>query len=383
MNPSERGLSRRDFIVGGGTIVLAVVLARLLGRKLGWESAKTDLESERIQGELIKTEKLVEDEELVKLYIEKIQNNMPAEPDPTIVKSTAYNAMGYFGLDEAIRRRRIERISYDSPADQLCRGGICTYWANGDIAMVIKQLALEVNNNNALNWVAFLNFIAHDSYHLAVDSQDNREQVEEYGVLGKIKVGWGKRGFFANLEDYRGIIGEITNVKIKGNDGKSVLRINLLEEFFAEWARYRYVNHLKQFGLDKLNMQVRPELISGYPIFTQGVVDIDSKTLGSWQDYWGGSLNPVRVDNLHRQNKRRELLQGIGDRITALNRNSSSELLSEGNTAALGLIAFADFSDYKLSGHGILRGLLTSALNPDIIYDFGKMIADKKDRFVI
>lgn len=220
--------------------------------------------------------------------------------------------------------------------------------------------------NKPEKWIELLLILSRGAYQLAVESVDDRETVESYGVLGECKIIKDKRGFHRN-ENYQG---DVANLLFRPylEEDKIQYWVEAPEQFFADLGQIRYFKHLLSLGLDKNEIVKTYQNFAFFPFMQQGLIDIqNTEGVGGaepWQEWWGEALKFDRIDELHRESDRFELFYGIGERIVEKNNNRYSVELSAENTAALGMVAFSDFVDYQLTNHRILASLERKALSP-------------------
>jgi hypothetical protein len=300
-------------------------------------------------------------------------------PDPTMIRSTLFNAMKFFGMDDETSSRRSKNISVSSCSEE---NTSCSYLYSYDTSM---GLGVEINDG-VLNpedgpaaWGILLLGLSHEAYHLSVRKVDDRKSTEDYGVLGICESLKNKRGFFSRTEEY---LGEIDLINRKRYENTTEIgKFSLPEEFFAELGKIRYFAHLFSKGLKNSNLANDFKMRTGYPLFTQGLVDIlDTKGEDgsmSWKDWWGHALEFDHVDKLHRKNKRHALYKGVGERILFHNASTDMWDLKGPDIAALGVVAFADFVDYELSNRQVLKNLISFPLNPELIKNMARILHDR------
>lgn len=144
---------------------------------------------------------------------------------------------------------------------------------------------------------------------------------EDYGVLGEYEVVL-KRGFLRNF-------------LVPGSEDLTLDGL-VEEEFFAEWAAFRFLNRLKELGLEKM-----PFFPGGYPEFFQAIINLESPD-SDWPKLWQGAMDFSRVAKLHRESDLWSLRRGLGKVYSSY--IEPPVKLEEGNLAALGKLVFEAFS---------------------------------------
>jgi hypothetical protein len=334
-----------------------------------------------LAGERVVGGEIVEDSDLAYLYKEALDSGRPLEPDPTIIRSTLHNAMHFFGTRRHLAERRCQNVTLSNGHEGLmgCGGGAaCVYDTTDGLGVEITP-SLFVSGDVQFGWLDLLQALSHEAYHLSVKAVDDRPRVEDFGVLGKYNLIEDIRGFWRS-EDYQGQVGDLANRLVATGGGRPILT-SMAEEFFAEVGRERYLKHLMPLGLDESDSMSGVGYPTPYTFFRQGVIDVqDVQGVGgnlSWQDWWGGALDPEKVDRLHYHSDRTGLFEGLGERILYLNRNPRSVSLSRENTTALGLIAFNDFIDYDLSHHEILFSLTERPIDAEAVIAYANTLAGR------
>lgn len=373
-------LSRRDFLKWVG-VGVALGVGGEVFRGLLQEHNYTGEgnESYGLYGELLEGGEVVDETELVQMYLKKMVEEVPIYPDPTMIRSTIFNAMKFFGMDDETSSRRSKNISVSLCSEE---NTSCTHFYSYDTS---SGLGVEINDgaldpkDGPTAWKNLLLALSHEAYHLSVRKVDDRKSIEDYGVLGIYESVKNKRGFFSSSEECLGEIDLINRDHFE--NVTRAKRFSLPEEFFAELGMLRYFDHLLSKGLENSSLVDKTKMTVGYPIFVQGLVDIQD-TKGedgsmSWKDWWGRALEFDHVDKLHRKNKRHTLYKGVGERILYHNASTKMWGLKGPDIAALGVVAFADFADYELSNRQVLNNLISFPLNPELIKNMASILHDR------
>ncbi len=144
---------------------------------------------------------------------------------------------------------------------------------------------------------------------------------EDYGIVGRFKV-FSRRGFLRNLPPPKG-----ESLTVEGR---------VEEEFFAEWASYRFLGELEKVGLEK--KEVVP---MGYPEFLQAIVNLEHPD-SDWPKLWQGAMDFSRVAKLHWESDLWSFRRDLGKVYSSYIEPPLE--LEEGNLAALGKLVFEAFS---------------------------------------
>lgn len=334
-----------------------------------------------LAGEKVQGGEIVEDSALAGLYKEALESGRTLEPDPTIIRSTIHNTMLFFGTPRQRAEVRSQNVSLSNGDERLegCRGGAaCVYDTSDGLGVEITPRLFYVEDVR-WGWLALLQALAHEAYHLSVRRVDERPRIEDFGVLGKYNIFEDIRGFWRS-EEYQGEIGDLVNrVIVHGSGGSSPT--SMAEEFFAEVGKDRYFQHLSTLGLGDSEDIEGAKYSTPYPFFRQGIVDVqDTKGDGtnpSWQEWWGGALDFRLIDRLHYRSDRMPFFEGLGERIVEMNVNPKSKTLSRQDTAALGLVAYNDFFDYDLTNHELLSSLTENPIDPESIVANAQILLEK------
>ena len=87
---------------------------------MGYFTAKKLKDNLDLYGERLEGGEIVDDKSLAKLYKEAFSSGRPLEIDPTIIRSTAYSAMRFFGVEEEVARKRskIPNLPFPSKTEE-------------------------------------------------------------------------------------------------------------------------------------------------------------------------------------------------------------------------------------------------------------------------
>lgn len=383
MSRKERqaGIGRRGFLrlglLGGTTAAVGLATSYWYLREIRSREGNEEYD---MLGEKLQGGEIIDDRELAQRYLEAIETGRPLEPDPTIIRSTLYNPMRYFGTSERLAKRRSENVSISQDEVGMCLGACVYDSANGLGAELNSEIFAE--ERGKLGWILSLLAMSHEAYHLSVRDVLDREGEEDYGVLGSYRYSREKRGFFRGEEQYQGEFSDLINASPPVLVGEGITRISLPEEFFSEFGKLRYYKYILSLGLGVNSEANMYRAYSPFPNFLQSLVNIQDTTgvegRASWQDWWGDALSAKTIDKLHFQSDRFSLYRGIGERILFWNENENSQL-SEGDTAALGVVAFADFVEYDLTENEILTSLVKEPITPDLIASKANLLAGLKN----
>lgn len=325
-----------------------------------------------INGNLFPETRIYGLEELADIYIHLINKNVPYYVDKSLVSSMVYHGVDFFTSDKKIAKDATKLIS--STDNTSCGGELCTYDTTNGVAMEIATSQQVVLNSERQKWISSINALAHESYHMSVRTVEAENAVEDYGVLGTHNLSGRNRGFWHESDDpndTNDTISQLLTTSARFTNGH-LARLNTLEELFSEWGKTRLIKRLTE--LKRLNEI--PEIhhhYSGFPMFNQTIVNLgDSK----WQTFFNGALSASVVDNMHLAGDRYGLLFSIGDAIKRVNPTASN--LSRPDTAALGLVSFADFAQYNLSNHRILFSLSRNPVIPNVILEKAREVISLK-----
>lgn len=366
------GAERRRFLkvalLGAGGLTLAVPLGKFLIDITHNGEGNEDFS---LAGELLEGGEIVDNASLAQLYKEVIDSGKPVEADPTIIRSTVYNGMLFFGTSESLAAKRSQNITLSKENRGLegCGGGAaCVYDSSLGLGVELTPQSI-FNGDSESGWLALLQVLSHEAFHLSVKRVNDRPRVEDFGVLGKYRISKDTRGFW-RAEEYWGELGDLMERTILNENGDRY-PVSFVEEFFAELGNSRYFKYLMSLGLGDLEIAQALKDATVFPFFRQGLVDVQD-TQGvegnlSWQDWWGGVLNFAKIDKLHYGNDRVGLFESLGARIVYLNKNPDSQNLSREDLAGLGLLAFNDFIDYDLTNHQVIVSLVEGPIREEVI----------------
>lgn len=323
-----------------------------------------DLTGNRLEGG-----EIVSEVELAGLYREAILSQRSIEPDPTIIRSTLYNAMRYFGTDHDRAIRRSNNVSFVEGQDSKCNAACVYDTRNGLGAEFTSDIFSPETPDWA--WPNLLRALTHEAYHLSVETESDYPALfpnkEKYGVLGEYTITGGKRGF-RRLETHS------NSVNLLHFTGKYDT-YSFLEEFFAEVGAVSYGERMREAGLKGIEQYgtLWGYGFLGYPALGQGIVDMfDTKGVDgheSWQKWWGDAIDLGRVNRLHYDSDRFKFLSRIGERVMEKNARPDNDVLSPQDVAALGIVAFVDFVMFEFTEHQVLTTLISNQLNKDVIME--------------
>ncbi|MEK7113112.1 MAG: hypothetical protein AAB875_07440 [Patescibacteria group bacterium] len=376
------GAERRRFLqvalLGAAGLTLSVPLGKFLFDITQNGEGNEDFS---LAGELLEGGEIVDNATLAQLYKEVIDSGRPVEADPTIIRSTVYNGMLFFGTSESLAAKRSQNITLSKENRGLggCRGGAaCVYDSSLGLGVELTPQSI-FNENSELGWLALLQTLSHEAFHLSVKRVNDRPRVEDFGVLGKYRIFKDTRGFW-RAEEYRGELGDLMKRTIPYENGERY-PVSFVEEFFAELGKSRYFKYLMSLGLGDLEIAQALKDATAFPFFRQGLIDVqDTQGAGenlSWQDWWGGVLNFADIDKLHYKNDRVGLFESLGARIVYWNKNPDSHNLSRENLAGLGLVAFNDFIDYDLTNHEVIFSLVEDPIREEVIAANAELLRSK------
>ncbi len=351
-------ITRRDALVILGSLGLTTTACYFMAKDI-----KETLDS---YGEHLKGGDILYDKPLADLYEKILSSEKPLEINPTIIRSTAYSAMRFFGTEEKIARKRSKNIFLveRETGEGVCsRGSGCSYH-NG-----LRGLSMELEKgmfSEGRSWLDFLKIMAYESAHLSVAKSRRGEMItEDYGILGKVTDDKGRWSFAGSLESYEGAAKFLMERSISNSlEGNTIF--NYLEEFYAVLGEVRYPEYLMSLGITKTETIHEWTGVS-YSFLQQAVVDLyDNSELG-WKNWWGEAMDFRTLDRFHYTNDRIGFFKNVGRRVMEKNTSGKVANLSEGNIAALGLVAFTDFVECDLTGHNIIYRLGTESINETAI----------------
>lgn len=374
-------LDRRGFLtiagIGGAAIgtLAGIRLGRLIVESLDAEGDEPyDLYGEELEGG-----RIIGEDAMVKKYLEGIEDNKPLEPDATLIRSTLYHPMRFFGTDRTAALRRSGNVSISNLPEGACSATYaCNYDSSKGLGVEIGTLAFDADYGQ-IAWIHLAQRLAHEAYHVSVGRVREVYSVEDYGALGEYRISGEVRGFRRD-EEYKGEVGDLTKRPMRLNsDSQKAVEISVPEEFFAELGSNRYYGHLLSLGLNESYLASLWKDYFIFPFMQQGFVNISDTTgvegRASWQEWWGGDLSFDTVDRLHLASDRFGFYKSLGQRILSVNANSQP--LSENDSAGLGIVAFSDFVDYSLSSYEILNSLVHEPITQKVIVRKGKFLVER------
>ena len=374
-------LGRRDFLMTAG-IAGGAVVGGLVGLRLGRIIVDAyDAEGDEpydLYGEELEDGRIIGEDALVKKYLEGIEDGKPLEPDPTVIRSTLYHAMRFFGTDRTNALRRSGNVSISQSPEGACASYACNYDSSKGLGVEIGSVAFDADYGQ-IAWIHLAQRLAHEAYHVSVGRVREIYSVEDYGVLGKYRISGEVIGFGRD-EEYKGEVGDLMKRPMRLNsDSQEAVEISVPEEFFAESGSNRYYGHLLSLGLNESYLASLWKDYFIFPFMRQGFINIQDTTgiegRASWQEWWGGDLSFDKVDRLHLASDRFGFYKSLGQRILSI--NGKSQPLSEEDTAGLGIVAFADFVDISLSGYEILTSLAHEPITQKAIAGKGKYLVER------
>lgn len=225
-------------------------------------------------------------------------------------------------------------------------------------------MAVEIDNDlsqldHEQILLVLLNEVAHEAAHNSVDRVEKGPRVDDFGVLGRCVRQDEVRGFYAINDTCDGPVDLIHRVIIDNNISQSVV---FSEEFDAELSRARFTGMVSKI--------VGKNLDYGSPYgYDQGIVNaMDNKRAdgsGSWHDFFDGIMDPSVIASFHEKNDRWGFFKAVGDVVVA--KNPTGQSLSDVNRAAVGLVVWTDFADYRISQNQILNAMMRGELTPEFI----------------
>ncbi len=342
-----------SILAGGVTGYSLYKIHELFGNDEG--SATGLLKGKEMAGEII------DEEELVKRYYEVLSKEGSAEADPTLISSTLYHAMRFFGLEEGKARRRAQNLYLANETEMeesVCQGGLSC------IEDTLKGLGVQFSEKAFINNLWDSVFIpSHEAYHLSVDRVLYGYYEEDYGFLGRFSGNGSRLGFASRESEAQEPDLDLISFDFKDPETGRKAALLLAEEFLAESGKQRYFKRLTDRGLKEIPEADEYAFSASYSIFYQGLVDVlDTKGREgheSWQKFWQYQLDPSVTDKLHLYGERKKFYKNLGDVILHKNKNSRKFNLSENDIAGIGVVAFADFAIYKATKHEILQTLIS------------------------
>lgn len=283
--------------------------------------------------------------ELVAL-INRQEGKLPtSEGMDVLLTATAYRAARFLGEPPAKARdhaRRVFKVFSEEEFRAICKpragqdpdavSACNAMFSGGEIWACFNFSQEEWRQLSAYGMpiLSRVSSIAHEVAHMTIHKFEvflrlcSRPQ-EDYGVLGKLEV-FSRGGFIRN---YLRLEGEDLTI-----DGR------LEEEFFAEWAVYRFLKELEKAGLKE-----EPFPPMGYPQFFQAIINLELPK-SDWPRWWRGVMDFNRVDRFHWKNDLWRFRRDIGKVIQSYIQvyNQVPLKLDEANMAALGKLAFEAFS---------------------------------------
>ena len=330
---------------------------------------------DNLPSETIEDGRIISEKELVRRYRELIDNNIPVYPDPTIIRSTVFHAMESFGMGKNIPYRRSGLVTISDRDNGRCRlSPACVYSIKGDLNMELVRQSLDQYSDDygrRLGWLVLLNLLAHESYHMSVDFVDDRKSTEDYGVLGKIFVNGGRKGFTGAKDTWDGLAGTMINDLIADLPGRSIYH-GIAEEFCSELGRLRYLNHMVRLGLiTEASWKILS--LSEYSELQPGLTNGEINNINPWHKRWGDVLSFQSIDRYHRLGDRIGFYEQIGQHIVQTNPNSSQADLSVQDIRGLGALAFKCFALTGIPGENrTLDILFSERLTKELIYSLAE-----------
>ncbi len=353
-NDDQEELKRQRRLVLGGVGAGLFLIATGIGfslRNAPLEETPSVADNSTLNpaGEPLKGGEIITEPQLINAYVNAIGQHRPMEIDPTIIRSTFFNAMTYFSLDKDSALKRANYMFTAQTGKGNCPETFCTYAAPPPWGVAAELTNKFFNGNtNIESWVALLVDLAHEAYH-ATSSVNGKTYpyTEDYGFLGQLVNKGSHTGFSPNLEEFRGDKNlNFFDRNIYIENSNRFYNISIFEEFLAEWGKIRYLNHLLANGLEK-----SPEMATfkdgflgliAYPNFTQSLVDIFDPV---WQNYWtlSNQMKPEIIDNLHRFGKQFEFFFALGNIVLNQNNQMRTASITPADRAGIGVLAFTDF----------------------------------------
>lgn len=376
---ASRDVTRRHalklIITGSGLGIASLVAGPLVyseiskERKFSQPSREVLVEQDSSNGEihdyLYPEVNVVGESYLRRVYIEALKKNRVYKVEKTLVDSTVYHGVDFFTSDKNLALQAAQSISIVEKTS--CGGALCTFDTPQGVAMEMETKQDFSLKTEREKWISSISSLAHESYHGSVRKVEGTNFSEDYGILGVLNITGGKRGFWHGRGSGGLFAQQLLTTSLQLPDG-SVIFPNTCEEFFAELGRARFYkkllapNMLRDFPESKVSY-------TAYPRFLQAVVNLEDETSNvsqpGLQQFLNGALNPGVVDRMHLEGDRYGLFLGVGEAIKRNNRFVIE--LSRPNTAALGLVALADFVEFDISNNRIISSLAKNPVTPEVI----------------
>ena len=340
--PESTKKTRRDFlkIVGGGFggVVYELALSEFFRRRERRKEVEEFLSGWPSPPEENKEITELSLSELVAL-INRLEGKVPTpEEADVLLTATAYQAAQFLGESPAKAKeyaRRASKILVEEDFRAFCsipRAFACTGEFSGGKRFAFFNFSEESWEELSANEIPILSLVrgvAHEAAHMDVRRLEvflrtcGRPE-EDYGVLGRFEV-LKRRGFLRQMIESK---------------SESLTEDGLLEEeFFAEWASFRFLNKLEKAGLKENSF----ELCTGYPEFFQAIINLEYTLPGAdWPKWWQGVMDFNRVAKLHRENGLWRFHRDLGEVMLIYMYPFLN--FGEGDKAALGKLAFEAFS---------------------------------------
>jgi hypothetical protein len=321
-------------------------------------------------GESLKGGEIVSGRELAGLYKQKLEKDEVPHLDPTIVRSTYYHAMVYFELSSATARERANMVTVDGPDREACKEYMCSYYHAGNFILTITDAEYD-RENIPWGWTKIMGATAHESFHNSVVGVTPSAS-EDFGPLGVVEVAKDMQGFRAAEEKSTGIA-----LSLLKRDGGHYFW-HPPEEFAAEYGRFRFVREFIGKGLRGTEIQDYSKRYEVWPEINRTINDL-THSQSDWPRFWGEAISFRNINKHHRNNQRHGFFESVGNRIVELNSMVSEEQLTREETAALGLVAFTDFTDSRLSNMQVLTKLVNLRISAELIVEEAERLSSKLD----
>lgn len=334
-------ITRRELlkIANGGLVGTAAGL--VLGESLRWQ------ERRREENAILSLfpPAPAENKELTELslpelaaLIDDLEGRVPTpEEADVLLTATVYQAARFLGESPAKAReyvQRLSQISGEASFSSICQQKVgenlsacVTVCSGGELFAFFdsSQKEWQSLSDTGIPIRSWVRVIAHEVAHMNVSRVEVfpgacARPKEDYGILGNLEV-FDRRGFNRNL------IGlESQDFTTDGS---------LEEEFFAEWAAFRFSIELEKVGLEK------KQFISIEPKFSQAIFNLELSD-SNWPEWWRGALDFNRVAKLHWDNNLWRFRREIGEAMLSYMYPLAN--FGEGDKAALGKLAFEAFA---------------------------------------
>lgn len=273
----------------------------------------------------------------------------------SVIKSTFYHYLIQLGVEDNEAENRANNIE-TLPTSKDNGLELCSMCVNNDkdgLGLRISQNHINKINeifsfgNNSVSgrWAKLALDIAHEAIHGSVNGYRNSDDSEDFGALGSISERKAVQGLYDGDHTSTGIIESLLKMKVNQGDSIEVQQTSISEEFMAEWAGY---DTFSKFFKNVIPSTVINDMVyyGNYNEFYGALGSLNDPE-NSWKDFFfdkGGDWKDL--SEYHKNGELHNYYSEVGSNF--LNKivkdGGTVPNLTNGNIAALGLLAFVSFS---------------------------------------